>query len=144
MLGKGLERHPRNPIVSPADLEPSHPNFEIISTINAGAVEAEGRVVLLLRVAERVIQESQEQLSVPQVILSQGESKVATTAFSLRDSKYDFSDPRVIYASDASRRIVALTSLSHLRLATSENGVDFRFQAEPWLFPSQHEEGWGC
>lgn len=46
-------RLPSNPIVTPADVSPSQPGMEVISTINAGAARVGDEVVLLLRVAER-------------------------------------------------------------------------------------------
>lgn len=46
-------RLPQNPLVTPADVVPSQPGMEVISTINAGAARVGDEVVLLLRVAER-------------------------------------------------------------------------------------------
>ena len=42
-----------NPLITPADVPPSQPGMEVISTINAGAARVGDEVVLLLRVAER-------------------------------------------------------------------------------------------
>ena len=42
-----------NPLITPADVAPSQPGMEVISTINAGAARIGDEVVLLLRVAER-------------------------------------------------------------------------------------------
>ncbi|MET0801805.1 MAG: glycosyltransferase [Actinomycetota bacterium] len=42
-----------NPLIAPADVTPSQPGMEVISTINAGAARVGDEVVLLLRVAER-------------------------------------------------------------------------------------------
>jgi predicted GH43/DUF377 family glycosyl hydrolase/glycosyltransferase involved in cell wall biosynthesis len=42
-----------NPLITPADVEPSSPSMEVISTINPGAARIGDEVVLLLRVAER-------------------------------------------------------------------------------------------
>jgi predicted GH43/DUF377 family glycosyl hydrolase/glycosyltransferase involved in cell wall biosynthesis len=46
-------RLPSNPIITPADVSPSRPGMEVISTINAGAARVGDEVMLLLRVAER-------------------------------------------------------------------------------------------
>jgi predicted GH43/DUF377 family glycosyl hydrolase/glycosyltransferase involved in cell wall biosynthesis len=42
-----------NPLITPKDVEPSQPGFEVISTINPGVARVGDEVVLLLRVAER-------------------------------------------------------------------------------------------
>ena len=46
-------RSASNPLITPADVTPSQPGMEVISTINAGAARVGDEVVLLLRVAER-------------------------------------------------------------------------------------------
>ena len=42
-----------NPLISPDDLTPSQPGFEVISTINPGVAQVGDETVLLVRVAER-------------------------------------------------------------------------------------------
>ncbi len=46
-------RLPENPLITPADVTPSQPGMEVISTINAGIARVGDEVVALLRVAER-------------------------------------------------------------------------------------------
>jgi len=46
-------RLPENPLITPADVAPSQPGMEVISTINAGVARVGVEVVALLRVAER-------------------------------------------------------------------------------------------
>ncbi len=47
------ERLRENPLITPADVAPSQPGFEVLSTINPGTATLGGEVVLLVRVAER-------------------------------------------------------------------------------------------
>ena len=47
------QRLPENPLITPADVAPSQPGFEVISTINPGTATLDGEVVLVIRVAER-------------------------------------------------------------------------------------------
>ena len=42
-----------NPLITPADVAPSQPGFEVISTINPGVAQVGDETVLLLRVTER-------------------------------------------------------------------------------------------
>ena len=48
-----LTRHPANPLISPADVQPSRPDWEVMGAFNAGACRYGDEVILLLRVAER-------------------------------------------------------------------------------------------
>lgn len=48
-----FQRHSANPILTPRDVKPSRPDFEIIGAFNAGAVRHDGQTILLVRVAER-------------------------------------------------------------------------------------------
>lgn len=139
-----LARHAGNPILSPSDVEPSHPGSEIISVINAGAAQVGNKIVLLLRVAERFVPSAKGAIKIPHLAVSRGKTEMSATMLSLRDQRYDFSDPRVVYTRDKPHTIVALTSLSHVRLAWSDDGLHFKVEKHPWLFPSGREEAWGC
>lgn len=139
-----LERHPANPIISPQDVTPSRPDFEIISVVNAGVIQTENKTALLLRVAEKFLQSSKETVEVPYITFPDNKAKITKKSFSLADDKYDFSDPRVIQTKKPAHEIIALTSLSHLRLAWSDNGIHFQVEKNPWLFPSTAYEAWGC
>ncbi len=44
-----------NPLISPADVQPSQPGFEVIGTINPGVAQVGDETVLLVRVAERPV-----------------------------------------------------------------------------------------
>ncbi|MGJ8550736.1 hypothetical protein [Winogradskyella wichelsiae] len=45
-----------NPILSPKDLEPSNPHMVIEGLLNPGVFEFDGKIGVLVRVAERSIQ----------------------------------------------------------------------------------------
>ncbi|HPD32703.1 MAG TPA: glycosidase, partial [Phycisphaerae bacterium] len=42
-----------NPLITPADVKPSRPDFEVVCVFNAGVIRLGGEILLLLRVAER-------------------------------------------------------------------------------------------
>ncbi len=46
-------RLPQNPLITPADIAPSQPGFEVLSTINPGVAKIGDETILLVRVAER-------------------------------------------------------------------------------------------
>jgi predicted GH43/DUF377 family glycosyl hydrolase/glycosyltransferase involved in cell wall biosynthesis len=51
-----VRRLAENPLITPADVQPSDPAFEVISTINAGVARTSDEIVLLVRVTERPVQ----------------------------------------------------------------------------------------
>lgn len=48
-----IERFVQNPLITPADVKPSRPDFEVMCAFNAGATLYRGKTLLLVRVAER-------------------------------------------------------------------------------------------
>ena len=50
-----MDRHNKNPLITPADVTPSLPGRKVDCVFNAGVTECDGEIVLLLRVAESVI-----------------------------------------------------------------------------------------
>lgn len=53
-----VSRFAGNPLLTPRDLIPSRPDFEVTCVLNPGAFRFEGKIGLLLRVAERPIPEA--------------------------------------------------------------------------------------
>ena len=68
------ERFPGNPILRPDDIEPSIPGMKVECLLNPGAFIFNGRVCLLLRVAERPEQE-EGKTSLP-IFTESGEIKI--------------------------------------------------------------------
>ncbi len=120
-------RHPNNPLITPRDLEPSRSDFEVIGVFNAGATTYDDEILLLLRVAERPV-------STDGVILCphlDADGALSFERIQPDDSNFDTSDPRVVI--DQRTGEVWLTSISHLRLARSSDGVHFTIADQPWL-----------
>jgi len=130
-------RSPHNPIITPADVIPSRPDFEVICAFNAGVTRCEDTVILLLRVAERPISPDDRSCLVP--IYDVDTNQVAIKTFDTRDPAYDFSDPRGIKGPTG----WYLTSLSHLRIARSHDGIHFDIDKTPALFPANSYEIYG-
>ncbi len=126
-----MRRYCCNPIITPADVIPSREDFEVIGVFNAGAVEIEGRTLLLLRVAERPIGEG-----VVAPVFNSDTGLVELMQFS-QDA--DVSDPRII--KDGGQYYI--TSISHLRRAWSSDGVVFSVEDVPALYPSNKYEEYG-
>jgi len=115
-------RFPENPILRPADICPSIPGMKIECLLNPGVFRFEGKIWLLLRVAERPEQKPGK-TTFP--VLDR-EGKLKILEFDNSDPQLDLSDPRVIsYAGQD-----YLTTMSHLRLVASKEGIHFH---EPLL-----------
>lgn len=122
-----LLRFQENPILTVKDVKPSASDLQVECLLNPGAFQFEGRTGLLLRVAERPIPEEGWTSTV--VLDSTTDGGVRIVKFRSDDPKLNASDPRVfVYDGEA-----FLTTLSHLRLAWSDDGVNFSVDEEPTL-----------
>ena len=145
-----VHRASDNPILRPEEVKPSREDFEVIGVFNAGVARYGDEVILLLRVAERPIPERDDLVLSP--IYDVGTNEITVKPFARDDPRNDFSDPRLIVARascpctsgsvrleergqdglatqgrDAlATRETYLTSISHLRLARSRDGLRFQ------------------
>ncbi|TWR31112.1 glycosidase [Mucilaginibacter pallidiroseus] len=111
------KRFPQNPLLSPKDLKPTVDGLQIACLLNPGAFKFEGKTWLLLRVAERPAQ-SEIHVSFP-ILTETGKTQIMEIA--LNDADLIATDARVVRY----KGVDYLTTLSHLRLLCSEDGVNF-------------------
>ncbi|MCL5280056.1 MAG: glycoside hydrolase family 130 protein [Planctomycetes bacterium] len=167
----GTVRALENPIIRPENVRPSREDFEVIGVFNAGVARYEDEVILLLRVAERP--KSQREDVVLSPIYDVATNEITVKSFARDDPRNDFSDPRLIVAwaraplvkgrgqnaraggmgappmnrthgQDARATYETyLTSISHLRLARSRDGLRFRIEDRPALGPANEYETFG-
>lgn len=129
-------RCPSNPLLRPRDVIPSRPDMEVACLLNPGAFRHNGRIGLLLRVAERPVQEP-GWVATP-VLNPAMPGGIEIVRHRIEDCD-DVSDARVF----TYRGRQYLTTLSHLRLAWSEDGVHFKAEAHPTLVGEGPLEGFG-
>ena len=110
------QRFIENPLLKPVDLKPSRAGLEISCLLNPGVFTFEGKTWLLVRVAERPAQ--QEGIISFPVLKDDGIEIIEIPA---DDPELDAGDPRVIRYKGTDY----LTTLSHLRLLCSEDGIRF-------------------
>jgi len=111
------QRFGQNPILRPGDLRPSVEGMEVTCLLNPGVFRYQGKSWLLVRVAERPAQ-VEGRTSFP--ILSK-DGQLEVLEFDSADPRLDLSDPRVISFDGKDY----LTTLSHLRLLSSDDGFTF-------------------
>ena len=130
------KRFHQNPLLKPSDLQPGIEGMEITCFLNPGVFRFDGKIWLLLRVAERPVQK-QGVISFP---VYNKERKIEVLSFDENDPKLDASDPRVIgYAGQN-----YLTTMSYLRLVASEDGIHFKEEPDyPPIFGQGALEAFG-
>ncbi|MEP7290981.1 MAG: glycoside hydrolase family 130 protein [Chloroflexota bacterium] len=131
-------RHPNNPLISPRDVTPSRSDFEVIGTFNAGVTPFGGDTLLLVRIAERPISPSSDVLLCPYL---DADGALAVRSVRRDDPNYDTHDPRSV--ENLQTGDLWLTSISHLRLAHSRDGVHFTVEDRPWLQGEPPYEAFG-
>lgn len=109
-------RNKLNPILNPSDIKPSTEGMKIECLLNPGVFKFENKIWLLLRVAERPVQKEGE-VSFP--VLKDGAIEILS--FRMDDPDLDATDPRIINYKGKDY----LTTLSHLRLVCSDDGIHF-------------------
>ena len=130
-------RSPDNPIIGPKDIKPSKDDFEVIGVFNAGVTRFQEEVILLLRVAERPINGNPD--VVQTVVFDVVEKQLIIKEFAKDNPENDFSDPRLIITPT----LTYLTSISHLRLARSKDGINFQIEDTPTISPENEHETFG-
>ncbi|MDQ0637678.1 putative GH43/DUF377 family glycosyl hydrolase [Pedobacter sp. W3I1] len=129
------QRFHQNPILSPKDLLPSRKGLEIVCLLNPGVFKFEGKIWLLIRVAERP-EQMEGIISFP-ILKKHG---IEILAVEENDPYLNATDPRIINYKGADY----LTTLSHLRLVCSDDGIHF-YQPEghPLLQGEGNDETFG-
>lgn len=126
----------KNPLLKPSDLTPGIKGMEIACLLNPGVFKFQGKTWLLLRVAERPVQQDGV-ISFP-VYNDKGEIEVLS--FSADDPDLDATDPRVINYKGQNY----LTTMSYLRLVSSEDGINFKDEPNyPPIFGKGELESFG-
>ena len=122
-MGDLASRFAANPILRPAEVRPSAPGMHVECLLNPGAFRYRGRIGLLLRVAERPPQ-TDTTVSTP-VLDPTAPGGVRIVSVRRDDPELKATDPRLF----TWKGVDYLTTLSHLRLAWSDDGE--RFTADP-------------
>ena len=126
-----------NPILTPAMVAPSRPDLEVVGVFNPGVTRHQSEVLLLLRVAEAPIRSSAAEAAAPVYNAATGRLDVHRWPAGTRG--LDVSDPRMVVVDGTTW----LTSMSHLRVARSGDGIHFDVEPAPALSPATGLESFG-
>jgi predicted GH43/DUF377 family glycosyl hydrolase len=133
-----LNRHPNNPIIKPSDLKPLNDDFKILGVFNPAAFIYNEKIYLLLRVAEQP-KEVKGKVRIPIVKQESGKTTMSFFEVDQNDPDFEMNDVRKYSYKD----MEYLSSLSHFRLASSEDGVHFKIEEKAWLLPEGENENFG-
>lgn len=130
-------RFAENPILRPCDCPPSRADMQVECLLNPGAFRLGARTGLLLRVAERPRQEP-GWVSTP-LLDPASDGGIRILRIRADDPELQASDPRVFRYKGRGY----LTTLSHLRLAWSDDGRRFVVDPKPTLLGQGLHENFG-
>jgi len=119
------KRFSQNPLLSPSDLEPSTKGLEISCLLNPGVFQFIDKTWLVVRVAERPAQKD-DIISFPILTKTGG---IEIIEIPKNDPELIATDARVINY----KGVDYLTTLSHLRLLCSDDGIHF-YQPEDYPY----------
>ncbi len=129
-------RFPENPLLLPKDLKPSRDGLQVISLLNPGVFTYQNKIWLLVRVAESIAQK--EGVIFFPVMNATGNTEIIEVP--LNDPDLIATDARVI----SYKGLDYLTTISHLRLLSSTDGVHFtEAGGQASLFGSGYLERFG-
>lgn len=140
-----VERCLENPLIVPQDVRPSRQDFKVDGVFNCGVTEYQGEVILLCRVAESVKCENKDEVKIPVVVKKDNKDVLEIITYKKKEHpELDFSDSREVFKNTGKKKkVLNLTSLSHLRIARSKDGIHFVIDEEPAIKPMAEEESWG-
>ena len=133
-----IERFAENPLVKPSDVTPSHPDLQVWRSFNAGATLYKGKTVLLMRIAERPVPEKGYLSTAYLDPKNPGQYKILRVK--RNDPDLDDADPRGVFFYKGT---AYLYCVSHIRMATSDDGRHFTVAPKPTILPEFDYEVYG-
>lgn len=132
-----VRRFAENPLLTPAMVMPSRPDYRVVGVFNPAVVRTAGETLLLLRVAEAPLDVADDEVAAPCYDHRTGE--LVVRRWKRGAAGVDSHDRRLIQVDGQTW----LTSISHLRLARSLDGVNFRVDPQPALAAAHPLEAFG-
>lgn len=130
------KRFPENPLLLPKDIPASEEGLQVICLLNPGVFRFDGKIWLLVRVAES-IRQKEGWIFIPAL---NDRGKLEIVEVPLNDPELVATDARVVNY----KGLDYLTTVSHLRLLSSTDGVHFKEETDyPGIFGKCRLERFG-
>jgi beta-1,2-mannobiose phosphorylase / 1,2-beta-oligomannan phosphorylase len=136
-MSLAVQRYGGNPILTPAMLVASRPDFRVVGVFNPGVLRLPGETRLLVRVAEAPIDVPADEVAAP--VYDALARRILVRVWKKNTPGLDTSDPRVVTLDGDTY----LSSISHLRWARSNDGLAFAVDEVPCLAPADALEAFG-
>ena len=131
-------KNKHNPIIRPESVSASHPRYRVRGCFNPGAIRHKDEIILLLRVAEDCLPK-EGYISVPFYSFTADIPSSDCLEVRLDDPDVTLKDTRgVVY-----KGVDYLSTMSHIRLARSKDGVHFSVEDQPFIAPIDESETFG-
>jgi predicted GH43/DUF377 family glycosyl hydrolase len=130
-----IAKHQNNPLIEPVDVKPSMEGYKVLGAFNPGAVRYGDEIILLLRVAEGCEPE-EGCIRTPIYRIEQGKAYPDIMKFDVSDPDVRLRDTRGV----SYRGREYLSTMSHIRLARSRDGMHFMVEDEPFIYPASEAE----
>jgi predicted GH43/DUF377 family glycosyl hydrolase len=134
-----IEKYENNPIIQPSDVTPSLEGYKVVGAFNPGAIRYKDEIILLLRVAERC-EPKEGYVRTPIYKFENDKSFPAIMSFEQGDPDVVLKDTRGVMHKGKDY----LSTMSHIRLARSKDGIHFKVENKPFLYPVEESEKYGC
>ncbi len=119
-------------------VKPSAEGLKVVGTFNPAATLFNNKIVLIIRVAESCI-EKQGFVSAPYFNFSDNKSKLAVLDIPKNHPELILKDTRGVFYKGKDY----LSSVSHLRLAQSTDGINFTVDEKPFILAQNETESFG-
>ncbi len=119
-------------------IAPSHQDLVVKGSLNPGAIQFNNEILLLLRVAEGC-PETKDEIAVPVYHFEHGKGALTVLHLKKDDPELCRKDTRAVIHQGQEY----VSTISHLRLARSTDGVHFSVDEKPFLTPQNSSEEFG-
>ncbi len=133
-----VHRYHANPIITPKMVKPSAKSLKVVGTFNPAASIYNDEIILIMRVAETCLKKPGF-VSVPFFDFSESQSKLSVLDIPENHPELTLKDTRGVFYKGKDY----LSSVSHLRLARSMDGVNFTIEEKSFFLPHNETESFG-
>lgn len=134
-----ITKYEGNPVVTPGQVKPSREGYVVKGAFNPGAVVFGDEILLLMRTAEGC-EPKEGVVRTPIYTFDEKGSRPDIMEFKADDPDVELKDTRgVVYKGKD-----YLSTISHVRIARSRDGLHFTVDDEPFIYPVNPTEKYGC